>query len=93
MDGCTMKVLYTAEGARGSDRDGRARALKRELDGSETVLPGCYGVTLKPGERVIFYSSVEAATARRSTAILGACCTICAKVRSAWSAPATSTKW
>ena len=39
MDGCTMKVLYTAEGARGSDRDGRARALKRELDGSETVLP------------------------------------------------------
>jgi N-methylhydantoinase B len=57
MDGCTMKVLYTAEGARGSDRDGRARALKRELDGSETVLPGCYGVTLKPGERVIFYSS------------------------------------
>jgi N-methylhydantoinase B len=67
MDGCTMKVLYTAEGARGSDRGGRARALKRELDGSETVLPGCYGVTLKPGERVIFYSSCSTRPGSRSS--------------------------
>jgi N-methylhydantoinase B len=59
-----MKVLYTADGtinaakgARGGGDGGRARALKRELDGSETVLPACYGLTMQPGERVISYSS------------------------------------
>jgi len=63
-DGCTMKVLYTADGtingalgARGGGGGGPARALKRELDGSLTVLPACYGVTLAPGERVVSYSA------------------------------------
>jgi N-methylhydantoinase B len=64
IEGCTMKVLYTADGtinaakgARGGGDGGRARALKRELDGSATVLPACYGLTMQPGERVISYSS------------------------------------
>jgi len=64
IDGCTMKVLYTAdgtinpaEGARGGGPGGPARALKRELDGEVTSLPACYGVTLNPGERVVSYSA------------------------------------
>ena len=31
--------------------------MKRELDGSLTQLPPCYGVTLKPGELVVSYSA------------------------------------
>jgi N-methylhydantoinase B len=64
VDDCTMKVLYTADGtintaqgARGGGSGSPCRALKRETDGSETVLPACYGVTLKPGEMVISQSS------------------------------------
>jgi N-methylhydantoinase B len=63
MDRCTMKVLSTtdgtinsAKGARGGSRGGRARALNRELDGSETVPTARYGITLSPGECVISYS-------------------------------------
>ena len=64
IEGCTMKVLYTADGtinaakgACGGGEGSPCRALKRELDGSETMLPACYGVTLAPGERVISQSS------------------------------------
>jgi N-methylhydantoinase B len=64
IEGCTMDVLYTAdgtvnpaEGARGGGPGGKSRALKRELDGSLTELPACYGVRLEPGERVVSYSS------------------------------------
>ncbi|HVY58127.1 MAG TPA: hydantoinase B/oxoprolinase family protein [Xanthobacteraceae bacterium] len=64
VEDCTMKVLYTADGtinsaqgARGGGGGSPCQALKRELDGSETVLPACYGVTLKPGEMVISRSS------------------------------------
>ncbi len=64
VEGCTMKVLYTADGtinaaagARGGGSGGPARAMKREHDGSLTDLPACYGVTLRPGERVVSYSA------------------------------------
>jgi N-methylhydantoinase B len=62
--GCTMKVLYTADGtvnsamgAIGGGRGGPARAQKRERDGSLTPLPACYGVTLEPGEFVVSHSA------------------------------------
>ncbi len=62
--GCTMKVLYTADGtinsavgARGGGGGGPARAQKRERDGSLTTLPACYGVTLEPGEFVVSHSA------------------------------------
>jgi N-methylhydantoinase B len=62
--GCTMKVLYTSDGTinhaigvLGGGGGGPSRALKRELDGSLTTLPACYGVTLEPGEYVVSYSS------------------------------------
>jgi N-methylhydantoinase B len=64
VDGCSMQVLYTsdgtinpAKGARGGLPGSRARAQKRELDGSLTDLPGCHGVTLEPGERIVSYSA------------------------------------
>ncbi len=64
IEDCTMEVHYTADGtvnpALGA-RDGKPGALagayKRELDGSLTRLPACYGVTLKPGEMVVSHSS------------------------------------
>jgi N-methylhydantoinase B len=63
-DGCTLKVLYTADGtinaaagARGGGIGGPAKAMKRERDGSLTLLPACYGVTLEPGERVVSHSA------------------------------------
>ena len=50
MDGCTMRAPYTADvtvayavRVPGGSRDGRTRALNRQRDGSETVLPSCYG--------------------------------------------------
>jgi len=59
-----MQVLYTsvgtispARGARGGQSGSHARAQKRELDGSLTDLPGCHGVTLRPGERIASYSA------------------------------------
>jgi N-methylhydantoinase B len=62
--GCSMKVLYTADGtisnalgARGGGGGGPTRALKREQDGTLTMLPPCYGVALEPGEFVVSYSS------------------------------------
>jgi N-methylhydantoinase B len=62
--GCTMDVLYTADGTinpalgtRGGLPGSRAKAQKRELDGSLTDLPGCHGVTLEPGERIVSYSA------------------------------------
>ncbi|WP_159715961.1 hydantoinase B/oxoprolinase family protein [Geminicoccus flavidas] len=64
IENCTMQVLYTAdgtinvaEGTRGGGKGGPVRAMKRELDGSLTNLPPCYGVTLKPGELVVSYSA------------------------------------
>ncbi len=51
----TDGTINAAKGARGEGSP--CRALKRELDDSETVLPACYGVTLAPGERVISQSS------------------------------------
>ena len=52
-----MEVLYTAdgtinpaEGARGGGPGALSTAHKRELDGSLTKLPACYGVKLEPGE-------------------------------------------
>ncbi len=64
IEGCDMKVLYTADGtinaARGARRGGSggpSRALKRERDGSVTVLPACNGLPLKPGEYVISHSA------------------------------------
>jgi N-methylhydantoinase B len=64
VDGCSMQVLYTsdgtinpAKGTRGGLPGSRARAQKRELDGSLTDLPGCHGVTLEPGERIVSYSA------------------------------------
>lgn len=59
-----MEVLYTSDGTinpalgtRGGLSGSRAKALKRELDGSLTELPGCHGVTLQPGERIASYSA------------------------------------
>jgi N-methylhydantoinase B len=62
MDRCTMKVLSTTDGtinsAKGARGGGRARALNRELEGSETVPTARFGIiTLNPGECVISYSS------------------------------------
>jgi N-methylhydantoinase B len=62
--GSTIEVLYTADGtinpalgARGGGAGGPARACKRELDGTLTDLPNCYGVTLAPGERVVAHTA------------------------------------
>lgn len=64
IEGCTMQVLYTADGtvnpaqgARGGWDGCRAAAFKRELDGSLTALPACHGVTLVAGEHVISHSA------------------------------------
>ncbi len=64
IEGCTMKVLYTADGtinsamgAIGGGRGGPARAQKRERDGLLSPLPACYGVTLEPGEFVVSHSA------------------------------------
>ncbi|GLK86196.1 hydantoinase B/oxoprolinase family protein [Ancylobacter defluvii] len=64
IEGCTMKVIYTADGtinpavgALGGGSGGLSDAFKRELDGSLTRLPGCYGVELKPGETVVSVSA------------------------------------
>ncbi|HEX2528233.1 MAG TPA: hydantoinase B/oxoprolinase family protein [Geminicoccus sp.] len=64
VEGCTMDVLYTADGtinpalgAQGGGPGALSQALKRELDGSLTKLPACYGVTLRPGEYVVSRSS------------------------------------
>jgi N-methylhydantoinase B len=64
IEGCTMEVLYTADGtihaaggARGGGSGGPARAFKRELDGRLTPLPNCYGVKLVPGERVVAHTA------------------------------------
>ncbi len=64
IEGCTMQVLYTADGtinpalgARGGWPGCRAEALKREQDGSLTALSACHGVTLVPGERVVSRSA------------------------------------
>jgi N-methylhydantoinase B len=64
VDGCTMKVLYTmdgainaAAGAAGGSSGAASRGLKREKDGTLTPLPACHGLTLEPGERVVSYSA------------------------------------
>ncbi|HRY22950.1 MAG: hydantoinase B/oxoprolinase family protein [Geminicoccaceae bacterium] len=64
IEGCTMQVLYTADGtvnpaqgARGGWPGCRAEAFKRELDGSLTTLPACHGVTLVAGEQVVSHSA------------------------------------
>jgi N-methylhydantoinase B len=64
IDGCNMKVMYTADGtvnpAQGARLGGsgaRSKAEKREKDGSVTALPACYGVPLSAGECVISSSA------------------------------------
>uniref|UniRef100_UPI00190F1C80 hydantoinase B/oxoprolinase family protein n=1 Tax=Geminicoccus flavidas TaxID=2506407 RepID=UPI00190F1C80 len=64
IEGCTMEVLYTAdgtvnpaEGARGGGPGALSQAFKRELDGTLTALPACHGVKLEPGEYVVSRSS------------------------------------
>ena len=61
---CAMTVHYTADGTinhalgvLGGGGGGVARALKRELDGSLTTLPACYGLALRHGEFAVSYSS------------------------------------
>jgi N-methylhydantoinase B len=64
IEGCTMEVLYTADGtinpavgARGGGAGALSGAFKREHDGSLTQLPACYGVKLEPGEFVVSQSA------------------------------------
>ena len=64
IDNCSMKVLYTADGsinpakgARGGQSGGVCQTFKRELNGSLTELPNCYGVALEQGETVVSYSA------------------------------------
>ena len=64
IEGCTMEVLYTAdgtvnpaEGTRGGLPGALSHAAKRELDGTLTPLPACHGVKLEPGEYVVSRSS------------------------------------
>ena len=64
IDNCSMKVLYTsdgsinpAKGTRGGQSGGVSQTFKRELNGSLTELPNCYGVALEPGEMVVSYSA------------------------------------
>ncbi|GLK86197.1 hydantoinase B/oxoprolinase family protein [Ancylobacter defluvii] len=64
IDDCAMKVLYTADGTitpalgtRGGGEGGKTKARKRELDGSLTELPACYGAELNAGEMIVSYSS------------------------------------
>ena len=64
IEGCVMKVLYTAdgtitpaEGTRGGGAGGVTRARKRGADGTVTDLPACHGAELAPGETIISHSS------------------------------------
>jgi N-methylhydantoinase B len=64
IDGCTLDVLYTADGtvspalgARGGQPGGLVRALKRMASGELVALPACGGVRLVPGETVISVAS------------------------------------
>jgi N-methylhydantoinase B len=64
IEGCTMKVFYTADGtinsamgARRGRRGALAQVQKRGGDGSLTVLRACYGVALEPGEFVVSHSA------------------------------------
>ena len=64
IEDCTMKVLYTsdgsinpAKGTRGGHEGGVAKTFKRELDGTLTELPNCYGLELQFGEKVVSYSA------------------------------------
>jgi N-methylhydantoinase B len=64
IDGCSMKVIYTSDGtinpalgAAGGGAGGLSDAFKKELDGTLTRLPGCYGLDLAPGETVISISA------------------------------------
>lgn len=62
--GCTLDVLYTADGtvtpargARGGLPGGRVKAMKRTLAGTLKRLPACGGVRLAPGETVVSIAS------------------------------------
>jgi N-methylhydantoinase B len=62
--GCDLTVIYTADGTvnpalgvRGGGAGARARALKRERDGTLTPLPACHGLTLEPGEFIVSQST------------------------------------
>ncbi len=64
IEGCSMEVIYTADGtinpalgARGGGAGALSAAFKRELDGSLTSLPNCYGVKLEPGEYAVSHSA------------------------------------
>jgi N-methylhydantoinase B len=64
IDDCNMKVLYTsdgsinpAKGARGGQSGGVSKTFKREINGTLTELPNCYGLALGPGEMVVSYSA------------------------------------
>ncbi len=62
--GNSLTVLYTADGtvtpaagAAGGGAGSLTRAAMRKADGATVELPSCYGVTLKPGERMISHSA------------------------------------
>jgi N-methylhydantoinase B len=62
--GCTLKVLYTADGtiapalgARGGGAGSNVKAAKRGRDGGITTLPACYGAVLETGETIVSYSA------------------------------------
>jgi N-methylhydantoinase B len=64
IDGCEMKVLYTADGtitpalgARGGGAGACTRAMRRDRDDVITDLPACHGAELKGGETIISHSS------------------------------------
>jgi N-methylhydantoinase B len=64
IEGCTMRVLYTADGtvnpaagARGGGPGGRCEPYRREPSGELVRLPACGGVELRHGERVASISS------------------------------------
>lgn len=64
IEGCTLKVLYTADGtiepalgARGGGPGSKVRAQKRGLDDSLTTLPACYGAVLEAGETIVSHSA------------------------------------
>jgi N-methylhydantoinase B len=63
-DGCTLDVLYTADGtvtpalgARGGRPGGLLVASKRTIGGEIELLPACGGVRLAPGETVVSIAS------------------------------------
>ena len=64
IDGCRMKVHYTADGmvnvaqgARGGLPGGPVQAFRRKADGRLEPQPACAGVELQPGQNIVSVSS------------------------------------